>query len=337
MYLIKNRRVWLDMDIQRFGPKMTEDPRGEYVRYSDYIEACKTIKRLNKRPWVEGDAIWQGEHEAFAGIIGYTLDVFNKKDQRIKQLEYALNKSNPHVIAGQDQKGNRKQAMKICCISDIHGNLIDIPECDLLLIAGDICPVHNHSIRYQLDWLEGPFKRWLDNIRAKNIVACWGNHDFVGQESPRRISNDLRWTIGNDEQVDVDGLKIWLSAWQPWYYDWAFNAPRHFGEEFLKGKYDLIPPNTDIILTHSPAKGYADKVIDGAEHPGSQSLTDLIMQRDIMAVVSGHLHSGYGVFKIPGKRTMVYGSSILNDDYIVKNPPHLIEVVRDDPWKIIQT
>ena len=38
--------------------------------------------------------------------------------------------------------------------------------------------------------------------------------------------------------VTVDGLAIWGSPWQPWFYDWAFNLER--GEEIAM-KWRLIP------------------------------------------------------------------------------------------------
>ena len=62
--------------------------------------------------------------------------------------------------------------MIICAVSDLHGQLPDIPKCDLLLIAGDVCPVTNHSLDFQEHWLDTEFRWWLKKIPAKKICMC---------------------------------------------------------------------------------------------------------------------------------------------------------------------
>lgn len=39
---------------------------------------------------------------------------------------------------------------------------------------------------------------------------------------------------------------------QPWYYGWGFNLPR--GQALLD-KWNQIPDNTDILVTHCPPLG----------------------------------------------------------------------------------
>jgi hypothetical protein len=73
--------------------------------------------------------------------------------------------------------------MRICCIADLHGKLPIIPECDLLLVAGDVCP---HFLeKYagdssdcfgQSKWLQSVFTAWLENAPAKHKVMTFGNH-----------------------------------------------------------------------------------------------------------------------------------------------------------------
>ena len=60
--------------------------------------------------------------------------------------------------------------MKIVAMSDLHGYLPEIPACDLLLIAGDICPLGNHKPAFQAEWLDTTFRRWLESLRQVGKV-----------------------------------------------------------------------------------------------------------------------------------------------------------------------
>ena len=44
--------------------------------------------------------------------------------------------------------------------------------------------------------------------------------------APERAPAGLRWTYLQDAAATIEGLKVYGTPWQPWFYDWAFNAPR---------------------------------------------------------------------------------------------------------------
>ena len=62
----------------------------------------------------------------------------------------------------------------VCATADLHGWLPPISPCDLLLIAGDICPPTD-----QRHWLDTNFRTWLVDSPARHVVATWGNNDVV--------------------------------------------------------------------------------------------------------------------------------------------------------------
>ena len=61
--------------------------------------------------------------------------------------------------------------IKICGISDMHGTLLDIPECDILCICGDILPLDiQRNIDQSIAWLAGPFQKWLLDAPCKHAI-----------------------------------------------------------------------------------------------------------------------------------------------------------------------
>ncbi|MGL4555322.1 MAG: metallophosphoesterase family protein, partial [Gemmataceae bacterium] len=142
--------------------------------------------------------------------------------------------------------------MHVRAVSDLHGTLPDIPACDLLLIGGDLCPVADHDPGYQAAWLDTAFRAWLERVPARHVVGVCGNHDFVFERRPHAVPRDLRWTYLQDSGCVVEGLRVWGTPWQTWFFDWAFNLY----EADLQHKWALIPDGTDVLVLHGPPRGY---------------------------------------------------------------------------------
>jgi Icc-related predicted phosphoesterase len=183
--------------------------------------------------------------------------------------------------------------MRVCAVSDLHGFLPEVPPCELLLIAGDICPLHDHSPLGQAEWLDSDFRAWLEWLPMP-VVAVWGNHDFIGEQAPFLVPR-LPWTLLQDSAVEIDGWKVYGSPWQPRFLDWAFNLD----EPELERKWAVIPDDTDILLLHGPPYGYGDWVGRG-EHTGSPSLLRRVQEVRPRLVVYGHIHEGRGEWQADG-------------------------------------
>jgi len=202
--------------------------------------------------------------------------------------------------------------MKVVATSDLHGHLFDIPECDLLLIAGDIGT--DEELFWQTQWFNFVFRDWLNKVPAKKIIGVAGNHDWPFEKCPELISKDLNWTYLQDSGTEYEGLKIWGSPWQlP--YGLAFNLP----EQNLAQKWNMIPGDTNILITHSPPFCFGDLNLL-CEHCGSQSLTERIRDsKELRLAVYGHIHSAKGVYDYNGK--ILANVAAVNEQYeLLKEP-----------------
>jgi len=176
--------------------------------------------------------------------------------------------------------------MRIVCLSDTHGQhrRLRVPDGDLLLHAGDF------SMAGRPDEIES-FDRWLGTLPHPHKVVVAGNHDFLFEREPDRARALLvNASYLQDGLLEVGGLRIWGSPWQPWFFDWAFNLPR--GPE-LAAKWALVPGGVDVLVTHGPPAGILDRTAND-EGVGCRDLARALERILPRLHVFGHIHESYG-------------------------------------------
>lgn len=210
--------------------------------------------------------------------------------------------------------------MKIVAISDTHNKLasLDLPPGDLLVIAGDITNLGTIVELIQFNHVIGLIKH-----KYKHGVVCIaGNHDFLFEKDYAAakvlIPNVTHYL--QDSLVEIDGIKIYGSPWQPWFHGWAFNLER--GPDITE-KWDLIPSDIDVLITHGPVAGIHD-VNSKGESMGCGDLLEAVLRIKPKLHICGHNHAGYGIKEFNGI-TFINASSC-NEKYSPINPPIEIEI-----------
>lgn len=180
--------------------------------------------------------------------------------------------------------------MRIVAMADTHGfhARLDVPDGDLLIHAGDL------TQRGTLAQVQ-EVADWLRSLPHRNKVIIAGNHDFAFQRSPaeaRALFAGL--TYLEDEEVTLDGVRIYGSPWQPWFHDWAFNLRRG---PAIDQKWQLIPEGLDVLVTHGPPMGYGDRVFFG-DRVGCEDLTRHLARTKPRFHLFGHIHEDRGEWQL---------------------------------------
>ena len=162
------------------------------------------------------------------------------------------------------------------------------------------------------------FLEWFERQPYQHKIFIAGNHDFYFEneraESIRELIPD-NITYLCDNGICIDGINIWGSPVSPWFYDWAFN--RHRGPEISR-HWELIPANTDILITHGPAFGILDRTVKG-DHVGCEDLLITLKKVHPRVHICGHIHEAYGIWVDNGITHI--NASVLNANYELVNEP----------------
>lgn len=211
--------------------------------------------------------------------------------------------------------------MKICGISDIHGNLYNgVPECDVLCICGDIVPL---NIQRQYDasaaWWNNRFAKWASELPCKKVIVVPGNHDFYLEklynsgdwEAAKYIMSSItnnKVEILIDELYEYEGVTFYGTPWieriQFQEGRWAFECPTV--EEIGKYIYEDIP-YCDVLLTH--------------DNPNYNKVLDYCSYGKSNYHLFGHWHNGTAY-----KHLNQYNCSILDDNYNFKKDLNIVTI-----------
>lgn len=117
---------------------------------------------------------------------------------------------------------------KFCAISDLHGALPKIEECNVVFICGDIFPLEIQRINTECEaWMNGEFADWIDSLPCEKVIIIPGNHDFFYErmgltkilnlikDNPK-LKDKLIYL--ENSSYEYDGLKIFGCPWcdGPW-------------------------------------------------------------------------------------------------------------------------
>lgn len=208
--------------------------------------------------------------------------------------------------------------LKIVAISDTHGqhDKLLLPDGDILIHAGDIS---NKGEDFEIP----DFLFWFDKQNFKSKIFIAGNHDFFFERHPEEeiaklVPNGIIYL--KDSGTEIDGVKFWGSPVTPWFFNWAFNRRR--GHEIAR-HWDLIPDDTDILITHGPMFRRLDKNKDG-QHLGCKDLFLRSQELNLKAHIFGHIHEDHGIME--KEKVKFLNASVVNAKYELVNEPLVFDI-----------
>lgn len=221
--------------------------------------------------------------------------------------------------------------MKIVGMSDLHGllpKLEDIPDCNVVIIAGDISPLYlQEKIAECAIWFGNVFIPWCETLPCDKVIIIGGNHDFFLEDiKPHflKFGKNKKIILLKHQVYKYNHITFFGTPYVEGLPRWAFNLSLEQAEE----KFSKIP-NCDVLISHTPPFDAANTGrvggYRGAVDYGSWALRNAILNKRIGLIICGHIHTGdHSLNDWFGHK--IVNVSLLNEDYNMEFSPKLIEI-----------
>ena len=197
--------------------------------------------------------------------------------------------------------------MKILHLSDTHGchhRLRELSDADVVVHSGDFCMVG--SEQEAIDFLN-----WFCDMPYRHKIFICGNHDdFLYGANIDGLDNNVHYLCNSS--IEIEGVKF-------------YGVPMFMSDcitDHQSRNYSIIPDDTDVLITHSPAFGILD--FDDGINYGSEELLQAVTSVNPRIHLFGHIHKQHGITTIG--TTIFSNGSIMNGHDSTLNHPNIIEL-----------
>ncbi|VDK41985.1 unnamed protein product [Anisakis simplex] len=210
--------------------------------------------------------------------------------------------------------------VRFVCVACTHGVALDpafVPPGDILIVAGDFTSCG----------LPKEIKMFNENMgkdigEAKETAlkqALSAALSSAKVNNPKSLLTNVIYL--QDSMVELFGIRIYGTPWQPKMDNWAFNLPR--GQTLLT-KWNQIPTGVDVLITHTPPLGHGDTLSTGSRAGCVELLNSVVKRIRPKYHVFGHVHEGYGCTS--DGYTKFINCCLMNENLEMTNTPVIFDI-----------
>ena len=207
--------------------------------------------------------------------------------------------------------------MKLTVISDTHGNHDRLGRLrgDVLIHCGDMFNMfrQSHEDFHRMD-------AWFGEQDFDLILCIGGNHDVELQKRSLHTQQPFRNAVYLENSAfEFEGIRFFGAPWIPGLCGQAFFVE----DEALPEKWSAIPPDVDVLITHTPPDGILDLSSSGLQL-GCPHLRSALERTTPTVHCFGHVHASSGTHS-NGTTTFV-NAALVNSRYQLRHPPYELEL-----------